>query len=357
MSGSISNQQTVFVLAMLAYTACEFNGDGESIARQTQPELLRRLKQYTPQLGAWDVIWGPAVYVPTGGSKTVNAMFVARQDDLLIVSIAGTNPFSIYNWLVEDFLVVGLVPWGPTAPAAQIARGTHYGLSVLETLTQPSGLPGAGVAVVDFLKSCADVSKITVTGHSLGGALAPVLALRLAEIIAEPNWIGKNKPVIHCQPHAGPTPGDAEFAAYYDRVLGPRTDRLVNACDVVPQAWDQAHLTRIPELYAPRIPACLEVQGLVFTASELTKHDHYTPVCAGAPVLPGQVEPSRISADRGALLNFFNQIPYQHVNAYFELLGVPDMMNPFRVLEAQALGHLREHFPGIAEKIAKQIRF
>lgn len=68
-------------------------------------------------------------------------------------------------------------------------------------------------------------SKIYVTGHSLGGALATVAADRLRRM----DWL----PTV-CT-FGAPRVGNANFAAQYDLALKPFTWRVVHANDIVPR--------------------------------------------------------------------------------------------------------------------------
>jgi alpha-beta hydrolase superfamily lysophospholipase len=92
-----------------------------------------------------------------------------------------------------------MVAW-PGAADACISGGTATGLANLWALTDADGvaLPAAIPAG----------ASLTVTGHSLGGTLAPVVALKLAE--AAPGR------AITAVSFAGMTPGDAGFAALFE---------------------------------------------------------------------------------------------------------------------------------------------
>jgi predicted lipase len=70
------------------------------------------------------------------------------------------------------------------------------------------------------------VNSLTICGHSLGGALATLLALDVAA-----NTIFKN-PTIYT--YASPRTGDALFARTYNQVL-PNTYRIANRVDMVPK--------------------------------------------------------------------------------------------------------------------------
>ncbi len=68
--------------------------------------------------------------------------------------------------------------------------------------------------------------RLWVTGHSLGGALAELWALRALE---------RGHEIAGVYTFGQPRVGDAAFAAYYDSLLRPRTFRVVHGDDVVPR--------------------------------------------------------------------------------------------------------------------------
>ena len=79
-------------------------------------------------------MWGPAVLVAPGSLLADNVMYVAQAGpdtatpQQLVVAIAGTNPYSPFDWLLEDASVAILVPWltgnPPPGSDRQISHGT-----------------------------------------------------------------------------------------------------------------------------------------------------------------------------------------------------------------------------------------
>src|SRR5262249_6813246 len=140
-----------------------------------------------------------------------NVMYVAKNTATppqYVVAIAGTNYNSVWDVLIEDFLVSVQTPWIYGNPAASsapsISAGTFIGLSILQVLTPGAPMPGANQTLTTFLSgpSGQPIDVIT-TGHSLGGALSPVLALFLADTRAL--WDPAGRATIACEPTAGPT--------------------------------------------------------------------------------------------------------------------------------------------------------
>jgi hypothetical protein len=72
------------------------------------------------------------------------------------------------------------------------------------------------------------VNSLTICGHSVGGALATLLALDLAANAAAPF----NEPTVYT--YASPRTGDATFVSTYNHVV-PNTFRIANRLDLVPK--------------------------------------------------------------------------------------------------------------------------
>lgn len=262
-------------------------------------------------IGQWKVVWGPVAWSHKGtdkGGKRVadNTMFVARQGDgnvnpgvdNYVVAIAGTNPLSWYGWLVEDFNVKDTVAWeylpqgyqGGLSP--RVSAGTNIGVDVLMAkMTDPA----KGGTLVEFLK--AEMAKatcqtqISVSGHSLGGALSAAVALALENLRQDEdkNWDPKNLATVCALPTAGATPGDRDFALYYDQVMGARTNRIWNKFDVVPHAWQLDMLQAASGLYYPFVVPNLLVDALVALAMEQSAGNGYLQIMAQTPAMESSV--------------------------------------------------------------------
>jgi triacylglycerol lipase len=189
--------------------------------------------------GAWRIVWGPVETV-------ANLIYVAHsaRANTYTVAIRGTvptpGPAQLLN-LYQDLAVGQAVPWMyPEADGVRIARGTADALrallfatsgeETLETFLRRAVLPG---------------TRIVVTGHSLGGCLATVLAAflrhRVPDMAIEPITF------------AAPTAGSTEFAGRFD-ALFPGAPRYFNRLDLVPMAW--AGLEDVGTLFPEPGPRC-----------------------------------------------------------------------------------------------------
>jgi hypothetical protein len=270
------------------------------------------------------VVWGPAVVQqPVGKDYAMNTMYVAQSASDVsqyVIGVAGTNPYSMLDWIIEDGFVAWQVPWVYAllhAPSAKIALGTATGLAILQNMKPAAGVPGAGQTLRQFLSTIThNKVNIAVAGHSLGGALAPTVALWLADTQGFlSHWDPKKNATISSLPTAGPTAGNGAFAAWTREKLGSAVTPFYNSIDVVPHAWLESMLAQIPSLYAPSIPAFASLKLLVDAAELLAKNGGYTTL-SGLTALPGTVNTAIINPDQDNLKNFLAQLGYQHITAY-----------------------------------------
>lgn len=207
-------------------------------------------------------------------------------------------------------------------------NGGH--LDPLEVLMEATALQeklGHGTTLKEFLAghvaSSATPVRIDVTGHSKGGALCLAVGLWLAEtrgvaaVPAAEQWDPTGKAAIHAYSFAGPTAGNAAFAARIKTALGDRSHRVFNTLDLVPHAWAASDLELVPTLYDLHLPERLALQGL---SSELSM--------AAAPLgyEHAGVVTTALSPQRLQNKSLFENIVHQHMDGYFEAMGLlPDM--------------------------------
>jgi hypothetical protein len=299
--------------------------------------------------GAWEVVWGPVVWQSDGSPVADQAMVVfhrpgvAFQDgttrDTYVVGIAGTNPASGYDWILEDGIVARVVDfraYDPLAamPAASspgplkpfISYATALGMYNLAHMVAPAGVPGAGQNLTTFLAGLQGVANSTLifAGHSLGGALSPSLALSL-------KLSGRTGAFrdVYVYPTAGPTPGNQAFSKLFGETF-PATKHardtkpyqvwntmLWNTLDVVPHAWHRSDLLQIPTLFGqapPPIPQL--IQGAI-ALSVASKMDYER--IPNHP-LPGTLVPPSVHIS--TFEEWMKQLGTQHVAAYATALGI-----------------------------------
>lgn len=295
--------QQVFALNMFS----NFAGNKKAPVAELQADLTKiinallsdaRMQKY---IGNWQVVWGPVVgsYGKDVDRQVAsNALYVAKNDEgTYVIATAATNPISTYGWLTEDFEVQTMVVWDgfndDDATAPRVSSGTNTGLNHL------LGMESNGVSLITFLQNTFQSSntkqQLIVTGHSLGGALSPTLALKLVN--TQSQWNPTNTVVVCAQPSAGASPGNLAFSNYYSSLLGNRTLRFWNKLDPVPHGWQHDMLESAPFLYYPYYTPNVLLQGLVALAlgrslkgtEPYPAGGLYTQLLPQTPPLPGQV--------------------------------------------------------------------
>lgn len=270
------------------------------------------------------VCWGPAELKGSLGLVSYSKMFVANNSATgeYFVVIQGTNPFSVEAWTKEDFDVGSSQPFGNlpgsipnVPPTALISQGTFNGMSDLISLVDPS----TGQSIVTYFKSL-QPKFIYVTGHSLGGTLAPTMFAYLNETLSG----GSNLPSMAMWSFAGLTPGGRGFNTYFNSLAGINDQsflwRIQNSLDVAPLLWGS--FAKATDIYSAYGLDCEEPWSLILDALFLEADFsgvNYEQPEAGV-LLPGEFDKS--------ITSWYEQASHQHssidsyqkmVNAYYPL--------------------------------------
>ncbi len=286
----------IATLAFVAYVGDSLEGSDREVERTLQSCLPREIARQPALSGRWTLEWGPVVYKFHGAELDDNMLYAVRNRGnprRVVVVTRGTNPKAILDWLREDFDVSDTVAWPygtvPDGLKPRVSRATWTGLQILQELAPASILPNAGQTIKQYLRTAVEqgVESIAVAGHSLGGALAPTLALWLED--ERTDWDPTRKSALSVYALAGPTPGDADFAAYYDGRLGPTTQRFHNPYDVAPLAWNVATLRTAPNLYQPVIEASLLTELAATAAIDLVRDKDYLQIVNHTLRIPGGI--------------------------------------------------------------------
>lgn len=316
-----ANQQA-FTLAHVIDEAHQVSILAVDPSAQCKKYMLEYLGAITPQIGHWDIIWGPRVIreqlIPA------NAMAVLTNGITTMVAISSTNPESLYDWFIEDGDVssTAVWPYGGAPDGTVISNGTAIGLKALLSMTDPN----TKSTLADFLKRIPVTDRSLIfTGYSLGAALAPALAAALYNtrgMLDRTAWGQVNVNMV-----AGATPGNAAFAEFFTRlfpvaVTGPKAwqawnRNTWNTLDVVPHAWEIDTLQMLYSLYGTHF---WEVEFLV---------KHLLAKLAGKDIaygrLPNQSIAGTLNGTVSWLYQYIEQMAYQHTTAYYILLGVNDL--------------------------------
>ena len=281
-----------------------------------QENIVRRVKQST-YAKDFTLTWGPSVILDQGTTKAdskgysanVTAIFKGPSGDYRVVT-SGTNPLSDFDVTEEDNDIVqtalsGLIssaPWD-----ASISKGAMAGAKdILQGI-----IPLGGRLLGYLTHHASNGGRVTIVGHSLGGALASVLALYLkAELPAAK---------IGCFTFAAPTAGNQQFADYFDKIMKGLSTRIFNSKDIVPNSWDANTITNDKNIYEKEIDTPKDLKDKIDKILGLLKFLNYRQPSEGEQMLTGAVNSELILHDGK---DFDRQAGYQHIDAYIALLGL-----------------------------------
>ncbi|MGO4710216.1 hypothetical protein AB4Y90_14115, partial [Chryseobacterium sp. 2TAF14] len=240
----------------------------------------------------------------------------------------------------------------------KISHGTLNGIGLLLGLNTDN-------SITSYFSRLNDPNAIiTVSGHSLGGALSPALALVLfgantsfSEISAQ----AKNqKWTTRTYAFAGPDVGNSDYVNYLKETFPPEAEPAVkwqqfnckiwNNLDIVPQVWSKGFESYIDTIYGKQLDTSEAVKALLFTlnlallghnggtnpymCSDTNKDGQFagtfqTALPTNGPMIADDCSNSACSSTKTSMAecNFVGQILYQHINAYFEEIGVIDFLN------------------------------
>jgi len=328
-----TDDQQVFCLNIISNLGSTFTGSAPQIADQTRAAIDNILSNadVIGQIGNWKRVWGPVVVAAEG--RALNTMYIAEHADTRkhVVAIAGTDSKSLLDWFLEDFLIVTKVDWPYVSamdPHPMTSLGTSIGLNVLTSMAEVNG--DLHVHARDYLRNAAALD-VVVTGHSLGGALAPAYALYLVDTINM--WsTGGVSPLVSVLAAAGATPGDKAFSDYYFSKLGSTTLRVWNAHDVVPHGFEPDMLSEIAHIYEPAIKTPIAIKMAVDVLAKITAAKGYTQLMPGVPGFTTQVCDKASDFNAALLCN--------HICAYADHFKVSD----FQVSVQHIMGYSAPFF-------------
>jgi hypothetical protein len=236
----------------------------------------------------------------------------------------------------------------PELPVAMLMPGRDE-LSVKDE-------PGVGLLELlgNLAQTYGDSLELYVTGHSKGGALAPALALFLSDtqrneeipVRRRYQWNPRARADIYCYAFAAPTPGNADFARYFNGQLGKRFYRYANTLDLVTRAWESERLRTIGDIFGDSVNYVKGIDMLFVEIADEIEHLDYTHLGEDYldPDHPGRRVEKHVVEFAGQLeesiSSFMLQELHQHVQAYVDMLGLDKV---FDVHEMMGAGANRRH--------------
>jgi hypothetical protein len=277
-----------------------------------QPTISALLKNPAlATLGRWSVAW----YAADAGNQAYVA--VDDQSGQYAIAIRGSvtdplTPAFWIDWFDQDVSVFRHADWpyGGAPVGASISQGALHGLGSLLSLTDSNGN-----ALIDFFRSIPKPPWLTaVVGHSLGGALASVLAPYLHQEFSPNTNVLDFWPVTF----AAPTAGDGGFANWQEQQFAGSAGRFFNTVDVIPHAWAALNWVASSFPGGPKLPELLKLPiQTIRDFLKLTRADYHQPG-SGNP-LAGTIAPTD---------DWFGEAGAQHASAtYLSLLGAPPIPN------------------------------
>ncbi|MFI1166834.1 IPT/TIG domain-containing protein [Streptomyces sp. NPDC020801] len=314
--------QVTMTLAAIAATAATPRPSGETLPEQAERArrgIEAQLKDSTLATGGkWALRWLAL------SPDNANLAYIASNSGLnqFAVVVRGTidNPID----MMEDLDVGTVVPF--TAGGSMDVAVSAGAMAAFTQIATARGNPGSTTltqALKSLLASAKSQPTVYVTGHSLGGCIATMLATYLQ---AQPPF--PNNPKFALITFAAPTAGLKSFADYVDSRPWSVNERYFNKYDVVPQAWVESDLVYARDhwYWDPKLPgpkANGEVKGLLDLIIGLRKGNDYVQPGTERPLNPNySMLDKKLINETTA--DFLGQVAFQHANStYLTLLDAP----------------------------------
>jgi hypothetical protein len=255
------------------------------------------------------VVWGPAQLLDSRIAYALAYVAYRPIPNEYTVVIRGTNLDSAKAWLSEDFDIGTTVPFTnfvANAPSdAVISKGTSDGINDLLSLSDPT----TGTTLLQYLQTIQDSGNIYVTGHSLGGTLAPPMFAYINDVL----YGGGFAHNMALWSFAGLTPGNGAFNSYFNSLFNLLFPfRIYNTLDIAPLLWwNQPGLVSI---YAPAYPYGDLEKALFDPLFDMAAGIGYAQLASGGAPIPGTLQ-----IETG-FLKWFDQAAYQHHSTTYQAM-------------------------------------
>ncbi|MGW0210889.1 IPT/TIG domain-containing protein [Streptomyces sp. NPDC003233] len=319
--------QVTMTLAALAATGATPRPSGETLEQQTKRIITGIDAQLRdPALATqdeWELVWLAL------SEANANMAYLVR-------STNGSNEFAVVargtdadlTDILEDLDVGTVVPFPESGSPTPVfvskgAKDAFTRVVTARSIASPSLNATLAQALSVALKSAPSSPQPTVylTGHSLGGCIASMLA----PYLQAQTW--PKQPKFAVMTYAAPTAGVQSFVDYFDSVPWVIDERQNNAYDLVPHAWADLDVTTgwYP---SPGPQATEEVKLLIAAISKRTNGNVYVQPGTLCLMNTGYTSLAEKLVNK-TTQDFLGQIAYQHANStYLELVGAPEVPSP-----------------------------
>jgi hypothetical protein len=216
---------------------------------------------------------------PTRGNDRVSIGLICQANGTGNVAIALRGTEGIMEWVHDAAFL--LVP----CPFLAAAGYTEDGFTAMYNSLQTDIAPGSpsianALATLPFPQP---MTALTICGHSLGGALAALLALDIAGNLRFQN------PTVYT--YGSPRAGDPLFATTYNQIV-KNSFRIANRLDLVPNLPLPPLYDHVNEPYDLNpvqllpLPPKILVNPTLSCEHSLDSYLHLLSVLAGGPILP-----------------------------------------------------------------------
>ncbi|MEW1754564.1 IPT/TIG domain-containing protein [Streptomyces angustmyceticus] len=319
--------QVTMTLAALAATGNTPRPSGETLEQQTNRIITGINAQlHDPTLatqGEWELVWLAL------SEANANMAYLVR-------STNGSNEFAVVargtdaDWtdILEDLEVGTVVPFPESGSPKPVyvskgAKDAFTRVVTTRSIASPSPNATLAQALSVALKAAPSSPQPTIylTGHSLGGCIASMLA----PYLQAQTW--PKQPKFAVMTYAAPTAGVQSFVDYFNSVPWVIDERQNNAYDLVPHAWTDLDTTTgwYP---SPGPQATEEVKLLIGAIAKRTNGNIYVQPGTLCLMNTGYTSLSEKLVNK-TTQDFLGQVAYQHANStYLELVGAPDVPSP-----------------------------
>ena len=163
---------------------------------------------------------------PLRANRIVSIGLVLQDAGTGDVALAVRGTEGILEWVQDARFCLVSCPYAAGAGSTEDGFTAMYNSFRIGTDPKETASLRSALTSLKFPKPLTATTSMTICGHSLGGALATLLAL---DVVANTSF--KN-PTVYT--YASPRAGDTAFTVFYNHMV-PNTVRVANRMDLVPK--------------------------------------------------------------------------------------------------------------------------